>query len=136
MEAERDIIELKKLQFMQGRIGQEFNGFIAGVAGFGLFVELAEIFVEGLVHISTLADDLYSFDEPNHRLLGRRTGRVLQIGDQVSVRVVAVNPQARRIEFVLQEQLSSRQSSSTDVQETAEYPRIPIKGKRPSPKRR
>jgi ribonuclease R len=136
MEAERDIIELKKLQFMQGRIGQEFNGFIAGVAGFGFFVELAEVFVEGLVHISTLADDLYSFDEPNHRLVGRRTGRVLQIGDQVSVRVVAVNPQARRIEFVLQEQLSSRQSSSTDVQETAEYPRIPIKGKRPSPKRR
>lgn len=136
MEAERDIIELKKLQFMQGKIGEEFDGFITGVAGFGLFVELSEIFVEGLVHISTLADDLYSFDEPNHRLLGRRSGRVLQIGDQVRVRVVAVNPQARRIEFVLHEQLSRHQVGSPLPQETTDYPRIPIKGKRPSFKRR
>lgn len=136
MEAERDIIELKKLQFMQGRIGGEFDGCITGVAGFGFFVELAEVFVEGLVHISTLVDDLYSFDEPNHRLIGRRTGRVLQIGNQVRVRVVAVNPQARRIEFVLQEQLSRSQAGSTAHQDTTEYPRVPIKGKRPSLKRR
>lgn len=136
MEAERDIIELKKLQFMQGRIGDEFDGCITGVAGFGFFVELAEVFVEGLVHISTLVDDLYSFDEPNHRLIGRRTGRVLQIGNQVRVRVVAVNPQARRIEFVLQEQLSRSQAGSTAHQDTTEYPRVPIKGKRPSLKRR
>ncbi|QOX78363.1 ribonuclease R [Trichlorobacter lovleyi] len=132
MEAERDIVELKKLQFMQGRIGQEFDGFIAGVAGFGCFVELSEVFVEGLIHISTLADDLYSFDEPTHALIGRRSGRTLRIGDPVRVRVVAVNPQARRIEFVLESHSTVRRDVATaQPAATEEYPRIPIRGKRP-----
>ncbi len=133
MEAERDIVELKKLQFMQGRIGEEFDGFIAGVAGFGCFVELSEVFVEGLVHISTLSDDLYSFEEQNHSLVGRRTGRVLRIGDPARVRVVAVNPQARRIEFVLvSHQTSDKRPISAPSAAGDEYPRIPIRGKRPA----
>ena len=131
MEAERDIVELKKLQFMQGKIGQEFDGFIAGVTGFGCFVELSEVFVEGLVHLSTLSDDLYSFDEQNHSLVGRRTGRVLRIGDPARVRVVAVNPQARRIEFVLESSSTVRRKVTTTATTTEEYPRIPIRGKRP-----
>lgn len=132
MEAERDIVELKKLQFMQGRIGQEFDGFIAGVAGFGCFVELSEVFVEGLVHISTLADDLYNFDEQNHALIGRRSGRTLRIGDPVRVRVVAVNPQARRIEFVLESHSTVRRDvAAAQPAAPEEYPRIPIRGKRP-----
>lgn len=130
MEAERDIVELKKLQFMQGRIGQEFDGFIAGVAGFGFFVELTEVFVEGLVHISTLVDDLYHFEEKDHALVGRR-GKTLRIGDPVRVRVVAVNPQARRIEFVLVTHLPARTDPSRPQSSSDEYPRIPIKGKRP-----
>ena len=131
MEAERDIVELKKLQFMQSKIGEEFDGFIAGVAGFGCFVELSEVFVEGLVHISTLADDLYSFEEQNHSLVGRRTGRVLRIGDPARVRVVAVNPQARRIEFVLVTHQPGKRISPAVSTATEEYPRIPIRGKRP-----
>ena len=131
MEAERDIVELKKLQFMQGKIGQEFDGFIAGVTGFGCFVELSEVFVEGLVHLSALSDDLYSFDEQNHSLVGRRTGRILRIGDPVRVRVVAVNPQARRIEFVLESHSTVRRDVTTTVMTSEEYPRIPIRGKRP-----
>lgn len=130
MEAERDIVELKKLQFMQGKIGQEFDGFIAGVAGFGCFVELTEVFVEGLVHISTLADDLYRFEEKDHALVGRR-GKVLRIGDPVQVRVVAVNPQARRIEFVMVSHAPARHDAPKPRPSTEEYPRIPIKGKRP-----
>jgi len=130
MEAERDIVELKKLQFMQGRIGQEFDGFIAGVAGFGFFVELTEVFVEGLVHISTLADDLYRFEEKDHALVGRR-GKVLRIGDPVRVRVVAVNPQARRIEFVLVTHAPARHDAPKPRPDTEEYPRMPIRGKRP-----
>ncbi|MGE0157137.1 MAG: ribonuclease R [Geobacter sp.] len=130
MEAERDIVELKKLQFMQGRIGQEFDGFIAGVAGFGCFVELTEVFVEGLVHISTLADDLYRFEEKDHALVGRR-GKVLRIGDPVRVRVVAVNPQARRIEFVLVTHAPARHDAPKPRPGTEEYPRMPIRGKRP-----
>ncbi len=136
MEAERDIGELKKLQFMQGKIGQEFDGFVAGVTGFGCFVELTEVFVEGLVHISTLIDDLYSFDEQNHTLLGRRTGKTLRIGDPVRVRVVAVNPQARRIEFVLEHHGTAHQDIPAQQSTTVDYPRIPIKGKRPELKKR
>jgi len=131
MEAERDIVELKKLQFMQEKIGQEFDGFIAGVTGFGCFVELSEVFVEGLVHLSTLSDDLYSFDEKNHALVGRRSGRTLRIGDPARVRVVAVNPQARRIEFVLEQHSPVRRDVSVPQPETEEYPRIPVRGKRP-----
>lgn len=135
MEAERDIVELKKLQFMQGKIGEEFDGFIAGVAGFGLFVELTEVFVEGLVHISTLTDDLYQYDEQNHCLTGRRTGRSLRIGDPARIRVVAVNPQARRIEFVLESHNPIRQPQGTSQPVPEEYPRLPIKGKRPQLKK-
>lgn len=130
MEAERDIVELKKLQFMQSRIGQEFDGFIAGVAGFGCFVELTEVFVEGLVHLSTLADDLYRFEEKDHALVGRR-GKVLRIGDPVRVRVVAVNPQARRIEFVLVSHAPARHDAPKPRPASEEYPRMPIRGKRP-----
>ena len=130
MEAERDIVELKKLQFMQSRIGQEFDGFIAGVAGFGFFVELTEVFVEGLVHVSTLADDLYRFEEKEHALVGRR-GKVLRIGDPVRVRVVAVNPQARRIEFVLVTHAPARHDAPKPRPASEEYPRVPIRGKRP-----
>ncbi len=132
MEAERDIVELKKLQFMQGKIGQEFDGFIAGVTGFGCFVELSEVFVEGLIHLSTLVDDQYSFDEKNHALVGRRSGKVLRIGDPARVRVVAVNPQARRIEFVLETHSPVRRDISVPQPTTEEYPRIPVRGKKPN----
>jgi len=60
MEAERDVVELKKVQYMQQHLGEEFDGYISGVTAFGLFVELDELFVEGLIHISTLDDDLYT----------------------------------------------------------------------------
>jgi ribonuclease R len=94
-------------------------------------VELSEVFVEGLVHLSTLSDDLYSFDEKNHALIGRRSGRTLRIGDPARVRVVAVNPQARRIEFVLEHHNPVRRDVSVPQPETEEYPRIPVRGKRP-----
>ena len=70
MEAERDVVELKKVQFMQRHLGEEFDGFITGVTGFGFFVELEELFVEGLVHITTLDDDLYTHLEKQHSLIG------------------------------------------------------------------
>jgi len=136
MEAERDIVELKKLQFMQGKIGEEFDGFIAGVAGFGCFVELTELFVEGLVHLSTLTDDRYVFEEQDHSLHGRNSGRTLRIGDPVKIRVVAVNPQARRIEFALVSHApAQRPDSHQNLEHTGEfYPRIPVRGKRPQVK--
>ncbi|HIJ82516.1 MAG TPA: ribonuclease R [Desulfuromonadales bacterium] len=132
MEAERDVVEMKKLQFMQQHIGEEFDGYIAGVTAFGFFVELEELFVEGLVHISTLSDDLYSFAEKQHSLIGRRSAKVYRIGDKARVLVAAVNPGARRIEFILAGHTpSSLQSRFAPAPQSEEYARVPVRGKRP-----
>ncbi|ABK98794.1 ribonuclease R [Pelobacter propionicus] len=130
MEAERDIVELKKAQFMQQHLGEEFDGFITGVTGFGFFVELEELFVEGLVHVSTLDDDLYTFVENRHSLVGRNRGRVLRIGDRARVRVASVSPATRRIEFVLVGHASSTPQMPLTTAGDGEFPRTPIRGKR------
>jgi ribonuclease R len=103
MEAEREMVSLKKCQFMAERVEEEFAGFVSGVTPFGFFVELAEIFVEGLVHISSLKDDFYLFEEDFHRLLGQHRRRVFQVGDEVRVRVAKVDLERREIDFVLAE---------------------------------
>jgi len=133
MEAERDIVELKKIQFMQQHVGDEFDGYIAGVTGFGFFVELDQFFVEGLVHISTLEDDIYTYLEKQHALMGRRLKRVLRIGDKARVKVAAVNPATRRIEFILAGHSPAVHTAhmSEHIRPEDEYQRIPIKGKRP-----
>ncbi len=132
MEAERDVVEMKKLQYMQQHLGEEFNGYITGVTGFGFFVELEELFVEGLVHITTLADDLYTYAEKQHSLIGRRSQRVFRIGDQVRVKVAGVTPATRRIEFVQVSHTPSQPAirPATPIVQSEEYPRIPVKGKR------
>lgn len=101
MEAEREIIELKKVQFMLDRIGEEFDGFITGVASFGIFVELVELFVEGMIHISMLPQDFYAYIEKQHSLIGERTGTVYRIGDPLRVRIASVSMERRRIDFVV-----------------------------------
>ena len=131
MEAERDVVEMKKLQFMQKHVGEEFNGYISGVTAFGFFVELEELFVEGLVHISTLSDDLYSFAEKQHSLIGRRTGTVFRIGDAARVSVASVSPATRRIEFILAAHTASPAVKTGAIPAGSEqYPRIPLRGKR------
>ncbi|MBW4055800.1 MAG: ribonuclease R [Proteobacteria bacterium] len=132
MEAERDVVEMKKLQYMQQHVGEEFDGYITGVTAFGFFVELKELFVEGLVHISTLTDDLYNHAEKQHSLIGRRTGKVFRIGDEARITVASVSPATRRIEFLLADHTAQSPDSRT-VRTTAgleEYPRIPLRGKR------
>ena len=101
MEAEREIIQMKRLQYMEERIGDVFDGFITGVATYGFFVELADLLVEGLVHITALSDDFYNLLEKQHTLLGERSGRRFRIGDQVRVRVDGVSRAKKRIEFSL-----------------------------------
>jgi ribonuclease R len=134
MEAERDVVELKKVQFMQRHLGEEFNGFITGVTGFGFFVELEELFVEGLVHITTLDDDLYSYMEKQHSLIARHSKQVFRIGDAARVKVAAVVPATRRIEFVLVGHTASAPPARPAGISTSheEYPRIPLRGKRVS----
>ena len=84
---------------MQNKLGQVFTGTINGVTAFGLFVELDEIFVEGLVHISTLKSDYYKFDPAKHRLLGERTGHIFRLGEKMTVMVARVDLDERKLDF-------------------------------------
>ena len=101
MEAEREIVQLKKIQFMQDKIGQEYHGFVSGVTTFGFFVELTDVFVDGLVHVSTLGDDFYELVEAQHCLRGKRSRRVFRVGDPVRVLVAGVSVERRQIDFVV-----------------------------------
>ena len=100
MEAEREIVDLKKLQYMEDRVGETFDGFITGVTSFGCFVELTEVLVEGLIHVSALGDDFYRLLEKQHTLVGESSGKKYRIGDRVRVRVAAVSRGKKRIELV------------------------------------
>lgn len=100
MEAERDSVDLKKVEFMQDRIGEEFAGIISGVTAFGIFVELPNS-VEGLVHITNMHDDYYDYNEKQYLLLGQHTKKVYRLGDEVKVKIVKVNTDERQIDFEL-----------------------------------
>ncbi|GAB6081226.1 ribonuclease R [Desulfuromonas carbonis] len=101
MEAEREIVALKKAQFMEGKVGEEFAGLVSGVQPFGFFVELRDYFVEGLVHISSLGDDFYHYEEERQRLVGSHRRRIFQVGEEVRVRVAKVSLERREIDFEL-----------------------------------
>ncbi len=98
-EAERELLQWKKVRFMADKVGEVYAGYITGVTAFGLFVQLTEHFVEGLVHVSTLADDYYRFDEQARVLFGERTQRVFRLGDAVRAQVVRVDMEKRQIEL-------------------------------------
>lgn len=100
-DATRDVVDFLKCEYVQEKIGDDFEGVITAVTGFGLFVELANVYVEGLIHISSLANDYYQFDPVKHRLVGERTRRTFRLGDKVWVRVVAVNLDDRKVDFEL-----------------------------------
>ena len=104
-EAEREIIQWKKVRFMAGKVGDEFTGYVIGVTAFGLFVELTEHFVEGLVHISSMADDYYRHLEGQHALRGENTKKVYRLGDPVRVQLVRVDRERRQLELALVEVL-------------------------------
>ena len=101
MAIEREVIDLRRAQFMMDKIGKPFHGIITGVTGFGFFVELEEVFVEGLVKISSIMDDYYLFIEPEHRLIGQKRHRCFQIGDRVKVRVADVDLGRKQIDLVV-----------------------------------
>ncbi|WP_457756247.1 ribonuclease R [Thermodesulfatator indicus] len=107
MEAEREALDRVKVMLMKHRIGEVFDGVISSVTAFGFFVDLFEIYVSGVVRLVDLADDYYVLDEKNHRLVGRRTGKVFQLGDLVRVKVKEVNVSRRHITFELVEKLKS-----------------------------
>lgn len=101
--AERDSVELKKVEFMERHLGDQFSGTVSGVTAFGFFVLLDRFFVEGLVHVNALDDDYYEFREIEYALVGSRRGRRFRLGDVVQVQVARVNKEERHVDFVLLE---------------------------------
>jgi ribonuclease R len=110
-EAERELIEWKKVRFMAGKLGEVFAGYVTGVQAFGLFVELDEVYVQGLVHVSSMTDDYYRYDERAHLLKGENTSRTYRLGDRVEVQVGRVDLERRQIDFALRDVLARASSA-------------------------
>ena len=106
-EAERELLQWKKVRFMADKVGDEYEGYITGVAPFGMFVELIEHYVEGLVHVSSMADDYYRFHEQQHVMRGENTKKVYRLGDKVLVQVVRVDMERRQVDLGLVEILEN-----------------------------
>jgi len=103
MEAERAAVKVMQVEYMKRHIGDEFHAVISGVTNFGIFVELTDLLVQGLLHVRDLSDDYYLYDEKQYTLKGRRTGKQYRLGDSLEVKVIRVNPEERQIDFVLVE---------------------------------
>ncbi len=100
-EATRDVISWLKCEYLQEHIGEEFDGIVSSVTAFGLFVELKDLYVEGLVHITSLPHDYYHHQAAHHRLVGERTRRVFRIGDELKVQVARVDLDERKVDLEL-----------------------------------
>jgi ribonuclease R len=115
-EAERELVEWKKVRFMQDRVGEEFAALVLNPAKYGLFVELTDLFVEGLVPIDTLRDDRYTWRENTHEIIGERWGRRFRAGDRVRVILDRILAQERRLQFSIVEEgipLTGRKLAAT-----------------------
>lgn len=100
-EASGDVINWLKCDFMKNHLGEQFSGKITNVVSFGFFVRLDELFIDGLVHVSSLENDYYQFDPVSQRLIGESSGQVYRLGDSVDIRVDAVNMEEKKIDFSL-----------------------------------
>jgi ribonuclease R len=103
-EAERELMEWKKAKFMQDRIGEDFDGLIISVTKFGFFVELTDLFVEGLVPLNTLIDDHYTFHENTREIIGQRSRKTYRLGQRIRVLVDRIDPVEKKIQFALLEE--------------------------------
>lgn len=100
-DASRDVEARLKCEYMEKKIGETFEGIITGVTNFGLFVQINELLIDGLVHVKNLNDDYYRFEADTHRLIGERTGRFFSLGDKTKIRVKDIDKESRKIDFCL-----------------------------------
>ncbi|MCU7881900.1 MAG: ribonuclease R [Candidatus Thiodiazotropha sp. (ex Lucinoma aequizonata)] len=143
-EATRDALDWLKCEYMQDKVGETFNGIITSVNSFGVFVELEEIYVDGLVHITALDNDYYHYDPVGHRLTGERTGKVLRLGDPLTIIVAKVDLDDRKIDFVpaktagggTANKKRSRSSKKSDRSSKPVADKAPSRKKRPGKKPR
>lgn len=111
-DATRDVMAWLKCEYIQSEVGNDYAGVVTAVTGFGLFVELKDVYIEGLIHISSLPKDYYHFEAPKQRMIGEHTRKVFRLGDQLSVKVVSVNLDERKIDFELVTTIASAKKKS------------------------
>ena len=104
VDAERELIEGKKVKFMAERVGEEFDGLITSVTKFGFFVELTDLFIEGLVPLNTLNDDRYTYHENTREIIGQRSRKIYSLGQRIRVLVDRIDPVEKKIQFALLEE--------------------------------
>jgi ribonuclease R len=114
-EATRDVVSWLKCEYLRDQVGAVFAGHVSAVTGFGLFVELKDLYVDGLVHITALPHDYYRFETAQHRLVGERTRKVFGLGDELTVRVVRVDLENRKIDFELESDAAVRRPKKSIV---------------------
>jgi ribonuclease R len=100
-DAERASIKVMQVEYMKRHVGDVFHALVSGVTNFGLFVEINDLLVEGMIRLRDLRDDFYMFDEKKHQLTGRRSGQVYRLGDRITVKVVRVDPEDREMDFII-----------------------------------
>jgi ribonuclease R len=103
-DAERELMEWKKVKFMQDRVGEDFDGLITSVTKFGFFVELTDLFVEGLVPLNTLTDDRYTYHENTREIIGQRSRKTYRLGQKMRVLVDRIDPVEKKIQFAVFEE--------------------------------
>ena len=104
MEAERASTKYKQVEFMKDKLGMQFDAIISGLTDWGIYTEIIENKVEGMISVQSLKDDFYEFDEENYTLVGRRTKKVFSLGDEVRIEVKNVNLPKRQLDFALVEE--------------------------------
>ena len=122
-DATRDVMAWLKCEYLRDQVGEEYAGVIAAVVPFGFFVELSGVYIEGLVHVSTLAGDFFHHDAAKHRLIGERTAQSFRLGDEVRVKVVRVGMEDRKIDLELTSEPQLRQADRDALEITKRAPR-------------
>jgi len=115
-EATRDVVNWLKCEFLMDRVSEQYSGVVSAVTGFGLFVMLDELLVEGLIHVTGLPKDYYHYEAAQHRMVGERTGRTFRLGQKLSVKVVRVNLQEKKIDFKLIDNSSGLEKTSKQTE--------------------
>jgi ribonuclease R len=129
-DATREVDAWLKCEFLKDRIGEEFEGVIAAVTTFGVFVELSDLYIEGLIHVSALPGDYYHYDQAKQRLIGERTRQVFQLGGAVTVRIARVDLDDRKIDLELAGVAPSRRGKTSQRKPKDDAPRSRQRGKK------
>jgi len=135
-DASRDVMAWLKAEYMQDKVGETFSGIISTVTNFGLFVELDDVYVEGLVHVSALKSDYYHFDQAKHKMVGENTGKSYRLGDSIEVLVARVDLDDRKIDFTLPDAGDGSDKSFRKVKKKDKFNKDKTKSKKSAKKKK